>query len=54
MYANPTAILSYVMAVRMNGDAPLSAAVILMTTVFSAFTLTIGVYVLSVWGLLTI
>jgi len=46
MFANPTAIISYVMAARMNGNAPVTSAIILITTVFSSITLTIGVYLL--------
>lgn len=48
MFANPTAILSYVMAARMNGNTSVTSAVILITTLFSSVTLTIGVYLLRV------
>jgi len=51
MFANPTAILSYVMAVRMNGHGPVTSAVILITTVFSSITLTLGVYLLRIMSL---
>ena len=46
MFANPTAIISYVMADRMNGNTAVTSAIILITTVFSSITLTIGVYLL--------
>lgn len=46
VFANPTAIMSYVMAARMNGHTAISSAIILITTVFSSITLTIGVYIL--------
>ena len=46
MYANPTAILSYVMASRMNGNTSISSAIILITTSLSVITLTLGVYIL--------
>jgi len=51
MFANPTAIISYVMAERMNGNTAITSAIILMTTVFSSITLTIGVYLLLSLGL---
>ncbi|MCL2421509.1 MAG: AEC family transporter [Defluviitaleaceae bacterium] len=46
MFANPTAIICYVMAARMNGNTAITSATILITTVFSSITLTIGVYLL--------
>jgi len=51
MFANPTAIISYVMADRMNGNTAITSAIILMTTVFSSITLTVGVYLLLSLGL---
>jgi len=51
MFANPTAIISYAMADRMNGNTAITSTIILMTTVFSSITLTIGVYLLLVLGL---
>jgi len=52
LFANPTAILSYVMAARMNGNAPITAAIILLTTAFSSVTITIGVYTLRIFELI--
>jgi len=52
MFANPTAIMSYVMAARMNGDTTLTSAIILITTVCSVFTMTVGVYVLRTLALI--
>jgi len=46
MFANPTAILCYVMAARMNANTTITSAIILVTTVFSSITLTVGVYIL--------
>jgi len=51
MFANPTAIVSYVMAARMNGNTAITSAIILITTVSSSITLTIGVYLLRAFAL---
>ncbi|MCL1997326.1 MAG: AEC family transporter [Turicibacter sp.] len=52
MIAAPTAIVSYAMAVRMNGNGPISAAIILITTLFSSITLTFGVYLLMTFDMI--
>ena len=52
MFANPAATVCYVTASRMGGNAPLTAAIIVFTTVFSAFTLTLGVYLMRTFELL--
>jgi len=52
MFANPTAIICYVMADRMNGNTSVTSAIILITTAFSALTLTIGVYMLRMLSLI--
>ena len=52
LYANPTAIISYAMAVRMNGHAPLTAAIIITTTICSSISLTMGVFLLRVFSLI--
>ena len=52
MLGTPTAIASYVMAASMNANAPLTSAVILLTTMFSPITLTVGFYLLKVSELL--
>ncbi|MCL2388465.1 MAG: AEC family transporter [Defluviitaleaceae bacterium] len=49
--ANPTAMISYVMATRMGGNPDFTSSVILMTTAFSLVTITAGVYLLMVFGL---
>ena len=51
VFANPTAIMSYVMADRMNGNTAVTSAIILITTVFSSIALTIGVYLLRMFEL---
>jgi len=52
LFANPTAIISYAMAARMNGHAPVTAAIIITTTVCSSVTLTIGVFLLRTFSLI--
>ena len=52
MFANPTAIVSYAMASRMNGHTPITAAIIMITTVFSSLSLTLGVYLMRTMELL--
>ncbi|MBD1564817.1 AEC family transporter [Vibrio sp. S12_S33] len=47
MSASPTAAASYVMARAMGGNATLAANIIALTTVFSLFTCTLGIFVLS-------
>ena len=52
MYANPTAIVSYAMAVRMNAHAPITATIVILTTVFSSLTLTVGIFLLRIFSLI--
>jgi len=52
MYAAPTAVSSYVMAVYMNSDESLAANIILFTSLLSVFTYTIGVYWLKTIGII--
>ena len=52
VFANPTAIMSYVMADRMNANTTITSAIILFTTIFSSVTLTIGVYLLRTFSLI--
>ena len=51
MYAAPTAVSSYVMAVYMNSDESLAANIVLFTSLLSIFTYTIGVYLLKTIGI---
>ena len=51
-FASPTAIVSYTMAANMNGSTAITSSIILITTVFSSVTLTIGVYILRTLALI--
>ena len=51
MYATPTAVSSYAMAAVMGGDEGLAGEIVMLTTVISMFTLGIGVYVLTRFGI---
>ena len=52
MYAAPTAVSSYVMAVYMNSDESLASNIILCTSLLSIFTYTFGVYLLKTMGII--
>lgn len=52
MNASPTAAASYVMARAMGGNAQLAANIIALTTVMSLFSCTIGIVILSWFGLM--
>lgn len=52
MSSAPTAAASYVMARAMGGNATLAANIIALTTVCSLLTCTLGIFVLSTWGLI--
>lgn len=52
LYASPTAVNSYIMAANMGSDEKLASNIILMTTIFSVFTFTIGVYIFKCIGIL--
>ncbi|MGL4955944.1 MAG: AEC family transporter [Bacteroidales bacterium] len=45
LFGVPTAVASYIMASNMNADAELAASILLLTSVFSMFTLTLGIYI---------
>lgn len=49
--ASPTATVSFVMVQAMNGNAKLAANIIVQTTVFSLVTMTAGLWLLQVTGL---
>ncbi|MDR0682883.1 MAG: AEC family transporter [Dysgonamonadaceae bacterium] len=52
MYAVPTAVASYVMAVKMDNDADLAANIVLITSLLSLFSLTGGIYIFKATGLI--
>lgn len=52
MSGAPTAAASYVMARAMGGNATLAANIIALTTVFSLFTCTFGIFLLANWQLI--
>ena len=51
LYAAPTAIVSYVMASHMGTDEHLASSIVLLTSLASIFTYTVGVYILRVIGI---
>ncbi|MCR5415897.1 MAG: AEC family transporter [Pseudobutyrivibrio sp.] len=52
MTGSPTTVSSFVMAKSMGYDATVSAGIVMLTTVFSAFTLTLWLYILRTVGLI--
>ena len=52
MFAAPVATSSYTMAQMMGGDGPLAGELVVMTTVFSLFTLFFWVFLYGILGLL--
>jgi predicted permease len=52
MFAVPTAVASYIMAVKMHNDEDLAANIVLLTSLFSVFTLTGGIYLLKSTGII--
>ena len=52
MLASPTTPSCFIMAKSMKNDSILTASVIVATTLFAAFTLTLWIYVLRVLGLI--
>ncbi|EEY99806.1 transporter [Vibrio sp. RC586] len=52
MTSAPTAAASYVMARAMGGNSALAANIIALTTVFSLFTCTLGIFLLSSFGVI--
>ncbi len=51
MYSTPTAVASYAMASAMGGDEDLAGEIVMVTTIISLFSIGIGVYFLSAFGL---
>ncbi|MDR2362055.1 MAG: AEC family transporter [Prevotellaceae bacterium] len=52
MFAVPTAVASYIMAAKMHNDQYLAANIVLLTSLFSLFTLTAGIYLLKSTGII--
>jgi predicted permease len=52
LYSVPTAVSSYIMADTMGGDSALASNIIIMTTLFSALTFTVGVFIMKTLGLI--
>lgn len=52
MYGVPTAAASCIMASNMNGDTELAVNIVMMTTLLSVVTFTVGVYVLKTVGII--
>ncbi|MGC3873578.1 AEC family transporter [Halomonas sp. GXIMD04776] len=51
-FASPTAAASFVMVKAMGGNAKLAANIIAVTTLMSSVTITGGVFVLQIWGVI--
>ncbi|MFY0676769.1 MAG: AEC family transporter [Neptuniibacter sp.] len=51
LFACPTPAVSFMMAKSMGGNSELAASIVLMTTVGSVFTLSTGIYILSIFGI---
>lgn len=52
MYAAPSAVSTYIMASNMNNDADLAANIVMVTTLLSVLTFTIGIYVIKTLGII--
>ena len=52
MLGAPTTATSYIMAKNMGHEGVLSASIVVMTTLLSAFTVTAWVFVLRTWHLI--
>ena len=50
LFASPTAVTSFIMASNMNSDADLTAQIIATTTIASAFTIFIWIFLLRTFG----
>lgn len=53
MIGGPATVSGYVMAKEMDNDEVLASCIIVLSTVFSAFTLTIWIYILKCLGMLS-
>lgn len=52
VFAPSTAVSSFIMARNMDGDSELAGQIVVMTTLFSALTLFIGIYILKFFALI--
>jgi predicted permease len=52
MAAAPTAISSYVLSVIMDGDSDLAASIVIFSTIITAFTNTLGIYLFKNFGVI--
>lgn len=52
LFSSPAAISCYVMAKEMNSDHELTGEVVLLTTLFSVFTIFIGIYLMRTFSLI--
>ncbi|MFP8965786.1 AEC family transporter [Pokkaliibacter sp. CJK22405] len=52
MLGSPTAAASFVMAKNMGANAKLAASIILVTTLGSIITMSTGIYLLRLWGII--
>ncbi|MCP1225552.1 AEC family transporter [Sebaldella sp. S0638] len=52
MAAAPTAISSYILSVIMDGDSDLAASIIIFSTIITAFTNTLGIYLFKSFGVI--
>ena len=52
MAAAPTAISSYVLSVIMDGDSDLAASIVIFSTIITAFTNTLGIYLFKSFGII--
>ena len=52
MAAAPTAISSYVLSVIMDGDSDLAASIVIFSTIITAFTNTLGIYIFKTFGVI--
>ena len=52
LFACPTAIVSFIMAQTMNSNADLAANIILLSTIGSVVTLSVGIFLLKSFGLI--
>lgn len=52
MFAAPTATVSYIMARAMGRNADLAASLVALSTLLAPVTLSLGIYLLGIWGLI--
>lgn len=52
LFATPTAVVSYIMARSMDGDAKLAADIVLLSTLGSIVTLSAGVFIMKTIGII--